>query len=49
MDIEDAVRLCPLHFIVNVVLDEHKQILHAVAGDFILAHREGCRFLDPSL
>ncbi|WP_195276823.1 nickel-dependent lactate racemase [Anaerotruncus rubiinfantis] len=46
MDIEDAVRLCPLHFIVNVVLDEHKQILHAVAGDFILAHREGCRFLD---
>ena len=33
-------------FIVNVVLDEHKQIVRAVAGDLVRAHREGCRFLD---
>jgi nickel-dependent lactate racemase len=33
-------------FILNVVLDEHKQIVRAVAGDVTLAHREGCRFLD---
>ena len=33
-------------FIVNVVLDEHKKIVHAVAGDVVKAHHEGCRFLD---
>lgn len=46
MDMEEAVEFCPLHFIVNVVLDEHKEIIHASAGHFIDAHREGCRFLD---
>lgn len=45
-DIEEAMRYCPLDFIVNVVLDEHKEIIHAVAGHYIEAHREGCRFLD---
>jgi len=45
-DIEEAERICPLDFIVNVVLDERKEIIHAVAGDTILAHREGCKFLD---
>lgn len=45
-DIEEAIEFCPLHFIVNVVLDEHKEIIHAVSGHFIDAHREGCRFLD---
>lgn len=46
-DIEEAVgRFCPLHFIVNVVLDEHKRIIHTVCGDYIAAHRAGCRFLD---
>lgn len=46
MDIEEALGACPLHFIVNVVLDEHKEIIHAVAGHFIEAHRAGCAFLD---
>lgn len=45
-DLEEAIEHCPIDFIVNVVLDEHKQIVHAVAGHFIEAHRAGCAFLD---
>lgn len=45
-DIEEAVAMVGVDFIVNVVLDEHKQIVHAVAGDVVEAHREGCRYLD---
>ena len=45
-DIEEAIWYCPLDFIVNVVLDEHKEIICAVAGHYIKAHREGCKFLD---
>lgn len=45
-DIEEALDDCPLDFIVNVVLDEHKEIICAVAGDAIAAHRKGCHFLD---
>ncbi len=46
MDIEQAAAICGVDFIVNVVLDEHKQIVKAVAGDLVKAHREGCAFLD---
>ena len=45
-DIEEALDYCPLDFIVNVVLDEHKEIVYATAGHPIQAHRAGCRFLD---
>ena len=45
-DLEEAIGICPIDFIVNVVLDGHKRIVEAVAGHFIHAHREGCRFLD---
>ncbi len=45
-DIEEAANICGVDFIVNVVLDEHKEIICAVAGDVTLAHREGCKFLD---
>lgn len=45
-DIEEAGRMCGVDFILNVVLGEHKEILHASAGDPVLAYREGCRFLD---
>ena len=45
-DIEEAGRICGIDFIVNVVLGEHKEILKAVAGHPVLAHREGCKFLD---
>jgi len=45
-DIEEAGRICGIDFIVNVVLDEHKKVIKAVAGDVIKAHREGCEYLD---
>lgn len=45
-DIEEAGEICGIDYIVNVVLDEHRRIIYAVAGDVIAAHREGCRYLD---
>ena len=45
-DIEEAAAMVGVDFIVNVVLDEHKEIIHASAGELTLAHREGCAFLD---
>ena len=45
-DIEEAGTICGIDYILNVVLSEHKKILKAVAGDKVLAHREGCKFLD---
>ena len=45
-DIEEAGRICGVDYIVNVVLDEHRKIVYAVAGDAVLAHRDGCRYLD---
>lgn len=45
-DIEEAAEFVHIHFIINVVLNEKKQVIKAVAGHYIDAHREGCRFLD---
>ena len=45
-DLEEALEYCPIHYIVNAVLDEHKHIVYAVAGDVIKAHRVGCKYLD---
>ncbi len=45
-DIDEAASLCDIDFILNVVLDEEKNIVKAVAGDWIKAHRAGCDFLD---
>ncbi|MDR1194445.1 MAG: nickel-dependent lactate racemase [Peptococcaceae bacterium] len=45
-DIDEVLRFCPLDFILNVVLDERKEIVRAVAGHPIKAHRAGCEFLD---
>lgn len=45
-DIEEVVRFCPIDFIVNVVLNEKKEIIHCVSGHYIDAHRAGCVFLD---
>ena len=45
-DIEEAIEYCPIDFIINVVLDEKKEIIKAVAGHHVQAHREGCKFLD---
>lgn len=46
LDIEEAADLCGVDFILNVVLDETKTIVKAVAGDHRAAHRVGCDFLD---
>lgn len=46
LDIDEVERFVSIDFIVNVVLDEKKQVIKAVAGHYIHAHREGCRFLD---
>ena len=45
-DIEEAGALCGIDYIVNAVLDEHKKIVFAVAGDVTQAHRVGCAYLD---
>ena len=45
-DIEEAGAVLGIDFIVNVVLDEHKEIIKAFAGDVTEAHRAGCAFLD---
>ena len=45
-DIEEAGEICGVDYIVNAVLDEHKNIVYAVAGDVTEAHRDGCRYLD---
>ncbi len=45
-DIEEAAAICGVDFILNVVLNEHKKVIRAVAGDVTQAHREGCAFLD---
>lgn len=45
-DIEEAAAICGVDFILNVVLDAHKEIICAVAGDVTAAHRAGCAFLD---
>ena len=45
-DIEEAAAMVGVDFILNVVLDEEKQIVKAVAGDLRRAHEAGCEFLD---
>lgn len=45
-DLEEAAALVGVDFLLNVVLDEHKRIVHAVAGDVTAAHRAGCAWLD---
>ncbi|WP_455582175.1 nickel-dependent lactate racemase family protein [Dysosmobacter sp.] len=45
-DIEEAAAMVGVDFIVNVVLDAHKEIIRAVAGEVTAAHRAGCAFLD---
>lgn len=46
MDIEEAGDILGIDFIVNAVLDEHKQIVYCVAGNHREAHRDGCAYLD---
>lgn len=45
-DIEEILQFISLDFILNVVLNEKKQVVGAVSGDAVAAHRVGCRLLD---
>ena len=45
-DIEEAASFCPGDFIVNVVLNAHKEIVYAACGDMTAAHRDACAYLD---
>lgn len=45
-DIEEVAGFIKIDFLFNVVLDEHKKIIGAFAGDPVAAHREGCRLLN---
>jgi len=45
-DLEEAGRLIGCDFLLNVVLNSKKQIVKAVAGDPIAAHREGVKVVD---
>lgn len=44
-DMIAACRMAGLKYIVNVVIDEHKQVVEAFAGDPERAHAKGCEFL----
>lgn len=45
-DMEEILDFLSVDFIVNVVLNEKKEIVAAVAGHPIAAHRRGCAILD---
>lgn len=45
-DIDQVAQFIKIDFIVNVVLDANKEIVHAVSGHYLTAHRAGCRYLD---
>lgn len=45
-DIEEGGKIAGVKFIVNAVLNSHKEIVKVVAGDPVLAHREGTKYID---
>ncbi len=45
-DIDEGGGIVGIDFILNVILDEKKRILSAVAGHYLEAHREGVRRFD---
>jgi nickel-dependent lactate racemase len=45
-DMEEAVALLGVDFILNVAVDRAHRIVGAVAGDVIAAHRRGCEMVD---
>jgi len=44
-DMVAASQMANLKYIVNVIIDADKKVVHAVAGDAISAHSAGCKFL----
>jgi nickel-dependent lactate racemase len=45
-DIDEAGGIVGIDFLLNVVLDEERRVLHAVAGDYLAAHRAGVALYD---
>ncbi|MGA9100162.1 MAG: nickel-dependent lactate racemase [Methanotrichaceae archaeon] len=45
-DMEEAATIGGLDYILNVVLNSRKEIVRAVSGDFIQAHRAGAQVVD---
>lgn len=45
-DIDQSGEFIKIDFILNVVLNGKKEVVNAVAGDYIKSHREGCKYLD---
>lgn len=45
-DIDEVTSFISIDFLLNVVLNEKKEIIKAFAGHHKLAHEAGCRFLD---
>lgn len=45
-DMIAASKMARQEYIVNVIIDHDKKVVHAVAGDAILAHEAGCKFLE---
>jgi nickel-dependent lactate racemase len=45
-DMEEAAKIAGLDFILNVVLNSRKEIVRAVAGDYVKAHRVGAEVVD---
>ncbi len=44
-DMVAAARMAGLRYIVNVIINEHKEVVAAFAGDPIVAHEAGCTLL----
>ncbi len=42
-DMNDIAQIAQLDFLVNTILNPHKEIIRAVAGDVVAAHREGVK------
>lgn len=47
-DMLEAASFVKPSFLFNVVMDSNGKIAHAVAGDYIKAHEEGCRLVDET-
>ncbi|MGI6077499.1 MAG: nickel-dependent lactate racemase [Fastidiosipilaceae bacterium] len=45
-EMDDITKYVNIDFIVNVVLNEKKEIIYSAAGHYIDAHREACKYLD---
>jgi nickel-dependent lactate racemase len=43
LDLEEAARLAGLHFKVDVVLNNRREVVGLFAGDFVAEHRAGAK------